>query len=118
MQFAAVLYEGCTLVNTTPHAINVLDYRTHEVRFSIPAAPQPLRLEERLEHVGNLAGVPLVRKSLVANISLPEPQEGVFYVVPLAVAQMLQRPDFVVPDDLVRDDQGRVIGCRRFATVI
>jgi len=106
-----------TLINTTPHPVHVLN-RDGEVVLTIPAAPQPLRLEERVEALGDLAGVPLVKKTLAADISLPEPQDGVYYIVSLAVAQAARRPDLLVPDDLVRDDQGRILGCRRFAVVV
>jgi len=106
-----------TFINTTPHPVHVLN-RDGELVLTIPAASQPLRLEERLESLGDLAGVPLVKKALAADISLPEPQEGVYYIVSLAVAQAARRPDLLVPDDLVRDDQGRILGCRRFAVVV
>ena len=106
-----------TLINTTPHPVHILD-RDGELVLTIPAAPQPLRLEEQVEPWGDLAGIPLVRKSLAASAIFGEPREGVFYIVPLAMAQVYRRPDLLVPDDLVRDEQGRVIGCRRFAVVV
>jgi len=50
--------------------------------------------------------------------NLPDPPEGVYYIVSLAVAQAARRPDLLVPDDMVRDEQGRILGCRRFAVVV
>jgi|DewCreStandDraft_5_1066085.scaffolds.fasta_scaffold01803_22 hypothetical protein len=100
--------------NTTPHPVNVLapDGRT----ITIPAAEKPFRLGERVEVIGDLGGVPLVRKSL-SGAELPPQSYRVFYIVPLAVAQVAGRPDFIIPDDLVRDEEGRVVGCRRFAVL-
>jgi len=102
------------LVNLTPHPVVVVSDR--EVRRLEPSG-QVLRLAETVENVGELDGIPLVRKTLRLEGELPPRQDGVYYVVSLAVAQMAGRPDFLVPDDLVRDEEGRVIGCRRFAII-
>lgn len=50
---------------------------------------------------------------------LPEPQEGTIFIVSALVAQALRgvRDDLVIPDDTVRDEQGRIIGCKSFARV-
>ena len=50
---------------------------------------------------------------------LPEPQEGTIFIVSALVAQALKgvRNDLVIPDDTVRDEQGRIIGCRALARV-
>ncbi len=46
------------------------------------------------------------------------PIEGVGYIVSLAVAQAARdRKDLFVPDDLVRDEKGVIVGCRRLARV-
>ena len=102
------------VVNLTPHPIIVVSDR--EVRKFEPSG-QVLRLAETVENVGELEGIPLVRKTLRLEGELPPRQDGVYYVVSLAVAQVVGRPDFLVPDDLVRDEEGRVIGCRRFAII-
>lgn len=49
---------------------------------------------------------------------LPEPQDGVIYVVSLLVAQRAMRADVVSPgtgpnDNCIRDDQGRIAGVTR-----
>lgn len=50
--------------------------------------------------------------------NLPEPQEGVVYVVSALVAQAVpDREDVFIPDDTVRDEQGRIIGVRALARV-
>jgi hypothetical protein len=65
---------------------------------------------------GQIEGIPLVTKTPGEVVGLPEPEEGKFYVVSALVQGALrQRRDLLVPDDLVRDGEGRVIGCRRFS---
>jgi hypothetical protein len=104
------------LINLTPHAVVVVG-ENGEVIMTIPASGQILRLPEVTTPVGEIEGVPLVRKNLDPNADLPPHQEGVYYIVSLPVAQVARREDFLVPDELVRNEQGRVIGCHRFAVV-
>lgn len=111
------LPNGVVLANTTPHEVNVIAYGTDEVVLHIPAATKPLRLEERIEPAGVVGGIPFVNKRL-NDSELPPVRKGVLYIVPLAVAQVARRTDFIVPDELVRDEQGRVVGCRRFAWIV
>lgn len=106
-----------TFVNTTPHPVHVLD-QDGKIVLTVPPATQPLRLGEVTEPIGQVDGVQIVRKTLGGAAQLPPPKAGVYYVVSLPVAQAVRRADFVVPDDLVRDDQGRVVGCRRFAVIV
>lgn len=50
---------------------------------------------------------------------LPDPQEGVIYVVSGIVADTADREDVVAPGGLIRDNgNGRVKGCRNFIRVI
>lgn len=104
------------LVNLTPHPVTVVG--TDEiVMLTIPPSGQVLRLPEITSPAGNVEGVPLVRKSLDPAAELPPREEGVYYIVSLPVAQAVRREDFLVPDDVVRDEEGRVVGCRRFAVM-
>ena len=48
---------------------------------------------------------------------LPEQQDGTFYIVSALVARVAQREDFIIVDDTVRDDKGRIVGCQSFAHV-
>jgi hypothetical protein len=51
-------------------------------------------------------------------VDLPEPQDDTLYIVSRAVAEAARdRDDLVVPDNVIRDDQGRVIACRALARV-
>jgi hypothetical protein len=50
---------------------------------------------------------------------LPCPQAGYIFVVSMVVAQAVKdtRDDVFIPDDLVRDSKGRIIGCKGLARV-
>lgn len=50
---------------------------------------------------------------------LPETQEGTIYVVSSLVAQRVpNRTDVFIPNESVRDDQGRIIGCKSLGRII
>ncbi|MFC0903824.1 hypothetical protein ACFHWD_03850 [Clostridium sp. MT-14] len=50
--------------------------------------------------------------------NLPEPQPDTIFVVSSIVAQAAQnRDDLFIPDDTVRDENGRIIGCRALARI-
>lgn len=57
--------------------------------------------------VSDLAAGPLT--------NLPDVIPGTWYIVPRISAEAARRSDFVFPDDEVRDEEGRIIGCRGFA---
>uniref|UniRef100_A0A7C2E291 Uncharacterized protein n=1 Tax=Ammonifex degensii TaxID=42838 RepID=A0A7C2E291_9THEO len=108
------------LVNLTPHPV-ILVGNDGRVVDIIPKSENPLRLPEITAPLGEINGVPIIRKTLDPAASfalLPPFEQETYYIVSLPVALVIRRPDFLVPDDLVRDEKDRVIGCRRFAVVV
>jgi hypothetical protein len=106
-----------TLVNTTPHAIKVM--LQGEI-LEIPAAKMPLRLREETRFIGIAGNIPLFRKELILEDTLPPEDESgeILFVVPVLIAQIFRRRrDLIVPHDFVRDTNGNIIGCRGLAFV-
>jgi len=97
-----------TLINLTPHPVTIGGNQT------IPPSGVTLRLEERVEQVGSLDGIPtyqVVRSAPQGALeALPGWNEGAIYIVPSMVAEALRHPRFFFPYPLVRDEQGRVVG--------
>ena len=103
------------VINLTPHPVRVILSGEEKV---FPPSGQVVRLREEVRETGMLIeGIPVVEKKM-AGLELPPLQPGVFYIVSLAVAQVARRPDLLVPDDLVRDEKGQVVGCRRLARIV
>jgi hypothetical protein len=70
------------------------------------------------ETVGDLAGYPIYRTVLGAVEGLPDPAPDTRYIVSRTVAEACpDRDDLLIPDDTVRDEAGRIVACRGFATV-
>ncbi len=108
------------IINLTPHPVNILDDQNNVI-LSIPSAGE-LRLPEQAVPAGEIEvnglHIPVVLKTISPSASLPPVVEGTFYIVSLPAAQAARRPDFLVPDQLVRDEKGVVVGCRRLARVV
>jgi hypothetical protein len=101
------------LVNLTPHPVTVGG-------VTIPSTGV-VRCAEVRERVGTIAvsddvQVPLMRVSLGQVEGLPEPSPDTVYIVSRLVADACpDRDDLAVPDMIVRDAEGRIIGCDALA---
>ena len=100
-----------TFFNLTPHAINVVGVG------NIPS-DGVLRVKTEKKSVKTIGGIPVVRTIFceLEGYTLPEQDNCGFvhYIVSLPCAQALKglRTDILITDDPVRDDQGRIIGCK------
>lgn len=108
-------------VNLTPHAVT-LCHPDGTPFLTTPPSPVPARCAASETLVATVpAGrdsVEVVRAVFGATEGLPAKEPGVLLIVSRLVAEANRdRADLVVPHDTVRDAQGRIVGCRRFATV-
>lgn len=97
------------IVNLTPHELNI---HTNDGTVLSIESTGSARCDEKRETVDNIDNIPISAVVYGAVEGLPEPVEGVGYVVSLLVAQTTRRPDVFSPGELVQDDKGRTIGCR------
>jgi hypothetical protein len=112
----------CILLNYTPHPVRLhtgLGESTIESQGEARAAEitsDTITLGwDQYGDCGMSQDVPLAIKRYGDVTGLPEPQEHVLYIVSTLVQQALpQRSDLVSPDRVIRDEQGRVTGCRGF----
>lgn len=108
------------IINLTPHAVNLHVKITSKVDaiVVIPSSGTVARCVVERQQVTTVAGIPVNRTVFGAVEGLPEPKEGVYYIVSSIVAQACpERHDLLIVDDTVRDEQGRIVGCRALATV-
>jgi len=108
---------GVELINLTPHDVVVF---SGDDRVVIPRSGNILRLPEQISEMVTVwyggKEIPVVTKALgVADARALPKAEGRYYIVSLPIAQAIPRDDFLVPDDPVRDGEGKVVGCRRLA---
>ena len=106
--------------NLTPHTVTVLDEDNNIVKEF--ASCGIARAKQTIVPAGMVDGVPLVTTTFGEPVDLPEREEGVFLIVSLATAKAAETygrttEDLLLTCSPVRDDAGRIIGCRSLATV-
>ena len=106
------------IINLTPHTLTFMD-GANNVVLTVPSSGIARAAQTRV-HVRHVdvdgVSLPVCRSSYGAVEGLPEMQDGVIYVVSALTAQACpDRPDVYITDDAVRDDAGRIIGCRGIA---
>lgn len=112
------------ILNLTPHVVSVVD-ENGQVLLSIPSSGVA-RATQTDEVVGSLEAdgqtITVVQTVFGEVVDLPEPAEGVCIVVSVitanaARAQGRTTDDLLLSSGPVRDSEGRIIGCTRFARV-
>lgn len=104
-----------TIINLTPHTVTILAEDGSTIK-EIPSSGIARCVTTR-ERAGEIEGVPINRTVFGEVEGLPAPSEGVYFVVSAITAKALKgvRDDLLITDDAVRDEQGRIVGCRALA---
>jgi len=103
------------VVNMTPHDIILIGEDGIPVTFLSQGV---IRLSKNIVRAGTLTTyggipVPITESKFGEAVDLPSRKEDTIYIVSSLVCQAYpDRPDFYIPDQLVRDEKGRVIGCK------
>ena len=104
------------VINLTPHDIHIVGSDGKVIK-TFPSEGV-IRLSQKSEVVGYLAlengeRIPLTKTSFGEAEGLPEQKKGTIYIVSSLVCQAYpDRQDFFIPDQTVRDEKGRIVGCR------
>ena len=101
--------------NLTPHVVRVVAIDSDDVVAVLPPSGDVARVAATFSDPTDLDGIPVRRRTFGAATGLPAPVDGVFLVVSalVALAAWAQgRRDVLCPGDLVRDADGRPVGCR------
>jgi hypothetical protein len=104
------------IVNLTPHAITIVS-ENGDILRKIEPSGMLARCSVRTECVGEMDGIPVTTSVFGQVEGLPEPEEGTIYIVSSLVAQRVNRDDVFIPNESVRDEQGRIIGCKSLGRV-
>lgn len=100
------------ILNCTPHSLIFVDDAGKVIRVIEPSGILP-RVSSTISVVGDIDGIPDEVTSYGEVVDLPEKQDDTILVVSAMVAARLPgRDDIRIPGRQVRDDQGRIIGCR------
>lgn len=108
------------LINCTPHDIAVFDDLGNVIDIFPSAGDDATRVQDAREVETYIRDVPIFKCGDASHIAnpLPEPKKNVFYIVSRVCTDfMSDRDDLLIPDQMVRDSSGSVIGCKGFLHV-
>jgi hypothetical protein len=100
-------------INLTPHTINIFDEGGKEQVLSTPPSGTIARCTVENIKIDEKKGIPLFKSSFGEVIDLPDPKDGTIYIVSMLIRSALpNRKDLASPGQLLRDEDGRPIGCK------
>ena len=117
------------IINLTPHEIKIMwentrdmgdDQRctqTHEL--VLPGSDKPARVTQEAVVTGYISKVdflPIYSYDFGGVVNLPKPSKGTIYIVSKMVAEAVaantDRGDVYIVAETVRDEAGRIVGCK------
>ena len=102
------------VINLTPHDVSIYT-EDRKIIKTYAYSGQIARLAQRAEVVDYIDGIPIKVSRNRRITGLPEPQEGVLYIVSDIVLNCCRhRTDLIAPGSKIYDDNRRVIGCTSF----
>lgn len=102
------------IINKTPHPVNIVN-PDGSLIHTFPKCEEAdlIRLSVNTEPNDNIDGFPTSVTVFGEPTGLPEYKEGTFYVVSQLVKNALpERKDLLVPAEVLRGDQGIILGCK------
>lgn len=113
------------LVNLTPHAINFVwenPQCEYETLLTVEPSGIIARVSAKTVMVDAIRlpsfSMPITATEFGEIEGLPAPEEGTVYIVSSLVAQKCKdRNDVFIPNESVRDSQGRIIGCKSLGRI-
>lgn len=105
------------IINLTPHDVCIFSDDGMACRV-IPASGNVARLTTQTVRDGYIDGIP-VTKTVFGDVeNLPAPEDGTVYIVSSLVAQRCKdRDDVFVPNESVRDVNGKIVGCKSLGKI-
>ena len=108
------------IINLTPHTVNLCN--EDGVVIKSYESQGIARAKQEAEVVGNLEGIDLVTMKFGEPEDLPEPSDGIYYIVSIITANAAKATgrrvdDLLITSDAFRDAEGRIVGCKRFALI-
>jgi hypothetical protein len=104
------------VINLSPYTINLVDDRGYIIhvfpRYAVTAS-----VIMSASEVDNLFGQPIIKAEFKGINNLPDPEEGVYYIVSSEVAEKAKRRDVICPDtDTAMSAFGDIMVIRNFKT--
>jgi hypothetical protein len=107
------------LENLTPHEVAVM---VGDSIIRVPPSGRVVRLNSHCDACGEVMGIPVSTCVEGKPRNLPEPEEGVVYLVSSVVAKQVKRWDVLCPDTsedgAIRDGNGYIVAVKRLQSFV
>lgn len=98
------------IINLTPHAITLI---LQNQTLTFEPSGTVARVSASVETISHIGDIPVTKTTFGQVENLPDPSNGTVYLVSSLVAQAVkERTDVFIPNESVRDEAGRIIGCK------
>ena len=105
------------LINLTPHTITFVNSEGNLMRIVEPSG-SVARVKATTVVTGSIDGIPITETEFGEVEGLPDTEPGSIFIVSAIVAKRVpEREDVYVPNESVRDDNGRIIGCKSLGRI-
>lgn len=109
-----MLYNNVNLINLTPHTVNIVT-STGEPVVTLPSEGL-VRCSQIDVPTGTVAGITITSTTYGEVEGLPEPAPNTYYIVSrLVLTACPDRTDLLVPNQVVRNEHGQIVGCQSLA---
>jgi len=104
-------------INLTPHTINlILETETIKFESAVDKEFLPRCSEERDIFYTIGMSLKINKKKFGEVVNLPEEKSNTYYLVSnMIISACKHRTDLLAPDEIVRDENGLIIGCKSFS---
>ena len=110
MRASYTYQEIIMLINLTAHTITEVT-----TGVSIPPSGRVARVKASTRKVADFKGYPIFESTFGPVEGLPEPEEGVMYIVSaLCMNACPERYDLLSPGNVMRSEKDKIVGCIGF----
>ena len=107
-----------TIINLTPHPINIIDEEGNIIKVFESAGVARATQEDA--EIGTLEGIPIIETTFGKIVDLPEYSQGTYYIVSAITAKAASLSgrstrDLLLTGKTVRNSDGQIISCQALA---
>lgn len=105
------------IINLTPHEVTIVN---GDNKLIYDPSGVIARVTAKTVYTGEVINsfIPVSKTEYGEVENLPEYEEGTVYIVSSLVAQRVpDRKDVFIPNESIRDEKGRIVGCRSLGRI-
>ena len=102
------------IINLTPHNVNII--KDNGEKIIVEASGTVARCTQSTTTLGKINDIPITQSIFGEVEGLPQEEKNTFFIVSrLVLSACKDRHDLLVPNELIRDENGNIIGCKSLA---